>query len=80
MLINYKDFLGGTIGGIIGTITSHPFDTIKNRIQTNGVLVKDIMIGDSHPIVIQTMTTTKTKKQRCDLCFYVTVMCTVCGL
>lgn len=34
---------------------------MKNRIQTNGVLVKDIMIGDSHPIVIQTMTTTKTK-------------------
>ena len=34
-IIDYKNFVGGTVGGFIGTLTSHPFDTIKNRIQTN---------------------------------------------
>lgn len=54
MNINSKDFLGGTIGGIIGTITSHPFDTIKNRIQTNNPYniynLRDLYRGISVPL------------------------------
>ncbi len=30
-----NDFIYGMIGGFTGTIVSHPFDTIKTRIQSN---------------------------------------------
>ena len=37
-----SDFGYGLIGGVVGTIFSHPFDTIKTRIQSNKVtLIKD---------------------------------------
>lgn len=29
-----NDFAYGTIGGMVGTICSHPFDTVKSRLQT----------------------------------------------
>ena len=49
-----KNFLGGTIGGIIGTFLSHPFDTIKNRIQTNNPYniynLRDLYKGLSVPL------------------------------
>jgi solute carrier family 25 carnitine/acylcarnitine transporter 20/29 len=30
-----NDFINGSIGGIVGTIISHPIDTIKTRMQSN---------------------------------------------
>lgn len=34
MTSNYNDFLYGLCGGFTGTLVSHPFDTIKTRIQS----------------------------------------------
>lgn len=52
--IDYKNFVGGTVGGFIGTLTSHPFDTIKNRIQTNNPYsiynIRDLYKGISVPL------------------------------
>jgi solute carrier family 25 carnitine/acylcarnitine transporter 20/29 len=33
--MEHNNFTFGLIGGFVGTIVSHPFDTIKTRIQTN---------------------------------------------
>ena len=53
-IFDYKDFLGGAVGGFIGTLTSHPFDTIKNRIQTNNSYniynIKDLYKGVTIPL------------------------------
>jgi hypothetical protein len=52
--ISYTDFMGGTLGGIIGTIISHPFDTIKTRIQTNKLYniynIRDLYKGLNVPL------------------------------
>ena len=32
-----NDFIYGLYGGLVGTVISHPFDTIKTRIQSNTV-------------------------------------------
>ena len=49
-----KNFVGGTVGGVIGTFLSHPFDTIKNRIQTNKPYniynIRDLYKGLSVPL------------------------------
>jgi hypothetical protein len=29
----WKEFVGGTVGGIAGVLVGHPFDTIKVRLQ-----------------------------------------------
>jgi len=29
----WKEFVGGTIGGVAGVLVGHPFDTIKVRLQ-----------------------------------------------
>lgn len=53
-IFDYKNFLGGAVGGFIGTFTSHPFDTIKNRIQTNNSYniynIRDLYKGISVPL------------------------------
>jgi solute carrier family 25 carnitine/acylcarnitine transporter 20/29 len=36
-MLNGNDFIYGLCGGFTGTILSHPFDTVKTRIQTNTV-------------------------------------------
>jgi solute carrier family 25 (mitochondrial carnitine/acylcarnitine transporter), member 20/29 len=36
--INIKEYLAGTIGGCIGTIISHPFDTLRIKLQTESKL------------------------------------------
>jgi solute carrier family 25 carnitine/acylcarnitine transporter 20/29 len=33
----YKDFVAGLCGGVAGLVVGHPFDTIKARLQTQGV-------------------------------------------
>jgi solute carrier family 25 (mitochondrial carnitine/acylcarnitine transporter), member 20/29 len=33
--MNIKEYIAGTIGGCIGTIISHPFDTLRIHLQTN---------------------------------------------
>ena len=46
--------MGGTVGGFIGTILSHPFDTIKNRIQTGNPYnvrnIRDLYSGITLPL------------------------------
>ena len=53
-VFDYKNFLGGAVGGFIGTLTSHPFDTIKNRIQTNNPYniynIRDLYKGVTVPL------------------------------
>ena len=40
--MSYNDFLYGLSGGLCGVLVSHPFDTIKTRIQSNKVTtIKD---------------------------------------
>jgi hypothetical protein len=39
-----NDFINGLFGGATGVLISHPFDTIKTRIQTNNNLsIKDVI-------------------------------------
>lgn len=37
----YKDLTNGLFAGFCGTILSHPFDTIKSRVQSNKYSIKD---------------------------------------
>jgi solute carrier family 25 (mitochondrial carnitine/acylcarnitine transporter), member 20/29 len=51
--MEYKSFLAGSIAGITGLVGSHPFDTIRVRIQTTGKYqylgVKDLYKGIGPP-------------------------------
>jgi len=37
---SYKSFIAGCVGGILGTIVGHPFDTLKVRLQTINIPTK----------------------------------------
>ena len=57
MADNYvtKSFLAGTFGGLCGVSLSHPFDTIRVRIQTEGGFkykgIRDLYKGLSPPLI-----------------------------
>jgi solute carrier family 25 carnitine/acylcarnitine transporter 20/29 len=53
-----NEFIYGLCGGMVGTIVSHPFDTIKTRIQSNkansiknALLMKNLYSGLSAPLI-----------------------------
>jgi len=61
-MTNSNDFFYGMIGGMTGTIVSHPFDTIKTRIQSNkapatwpniknAIMMKNLYAGLTPPLV-----------------------------
>lgn len=53
-----NDFVYGLCGGLVGTIVSHPFDTIKTRVQSNkvntikdAIMMKKLYSGLSAPLI-----------------------------
>jgi solute carrier family 25 carnitine/acylcarnitine transporter 20/29 len=51
------DFLNGCIGGMLGTIISHPIDTLKTRVQTqisikNAIKQRKFYNGIMYPIIL----------------------------
>ena len=41
--MDYNHFISGCVGGIVGTILSHPIDTIKTKTQSNNMsIIKNI--------------------------------------
>ena len=55
---NYNDFLYGMCGGFVGTIISHPFDTVKTRIQSksapdikSAIMMRNLYAGITPPLI-----------------------------
>ena len=58
MTSNYNDFLYGLCGGFTGTLVSHPFDTIKTRIQSkkapdikSALMMRNLYAGLTPPLL-----------------------------
>ena len=58
MTTNYNDFLYGLCGGFTGTLVSHPFDTIKTRIQSkkapdikSALMMRNLYAGLAPPLL-----------------------------
>lgn len=58
MTTNYNDFLYGLCGGFTGTLVSHPFDTIKTRIQSkkapdikSALMMRNLYAGLTPPLL-----------------------------
>lgn len=58
MTSNYNDFFYGLCGGFTGTLVSHPFDTIKTRIQSkkvpdikSAIMIRNLYAGLTPPLL-----------------------------